>query len=227
MSVAPPTAASSTAARDLVVELEGGRSWRRRRAVEGAFRFGATGATLICDAVLAEPLRLSLGQLQLGAVDRGPASVSGMAGRFPVLRRLGPNAVVPRTEGIEGWLWTTTGGSGLTSLGDDDEAPNAALLFTKPLAQEQVARAFRPDFLEALAERSPLGEPAVLGLLFRAAEVNQAETVFRRFNLLRDVTDREVPPTLRRSLPTDRPADQRVESSDRAPATSVAPPGLG
>jgi hypothetical protein len=227
MSVAPPTPGVPSAASDLVIELEGGRSWRRRRAVEGAFRFGTWGATLECDAVLAEPLRLSLGQLQLGAVERGSARVSGTAGRFPVLRRLGPNAVVPRSEGIEGWLWTSTGGSGLTSLGDDDEAPNAALLFTKPLTSEQVGRAFRPDFLEALAERSPLGEPTVLGLLFRAAEVSRAENVFRRFNLLRDVTDREVPPTLRRSLPTDRPADQRIESAERAHATSVAPPGLG
>jgi hypothetical protein len=44
-------------------------------------------------------------------------------GRFPILRRLGPDRVVPRTEGIEGWLWTSTGGTALTALGGENEAP--------------------------------------------------------------------------------------------------------
>jgi hypothetical protein len=210
------------------VQLEGGRSWRRRRAVEGSFRFTVTGATLDCDAVLLEPLRLSLGQVQIGAIDPGPARPSGTAGRFPILRRLGPNAVVPRQEGFEGWLWTSIGYSALPSLGDEEDAPNAALLFTKPLAEDVVTRSFRPDYLEALMERSPLGVPSVLGLLFRVAETVKTENVFRRFGVLRPLTDREVPPTLRRSLPTDRSADQIVQvvESSRA-ATSVAPPGLG
>ena len=49
---------------------------------------------------------------------RARRSESGQVGRFPVLRRLGPTAVIPRTEGIEGWLWTSTGGTALTNLGE-------------------------------------------------------------------------------------------------------------
>ena len=77
---------------------------------------------------------------------------------------------IPRQEGIEGWLWTSTGGTGLTCLGDEDEAPNAALLFTKPLDEAPLRAAFEPEFVTALAARSPLGSPAVLGLLFRVAD---------------------------------------------------------
>jgi hypothetical protein len=228
MSSAPPPSTATAARREFVVELEGGGSWRRRRAAEGQFRFSGIGASLECDAILREPLRLSLGQLQLGAIDPGPARTGGNAGRFPILRRLGPNAIVPRQEGFEGWLWTSIGGSGMVSLGDEEDAPNAALLLTKPLAEETVSRVFRDDFLEELAERSPLGVPAVQGFVFRAAETLKTENVFRQFGLLKPLTDREVPPTLRRSLPTDRSADHtfRVDDSGRA-ANSVAPPGLG
>jgi hypothetical protein len=227
VSSAPPPSASTGIRREFVVELEGGRSWRKRSAAEGRFRFSGIGAVLECEAMLLEPLRLSLGQLQLGALDQGPARVGPNAGRFPVLRRLGPNAVVPRQEGIEGWLWTGSGGSGMVSLGDEEDAPNAALLFTKPLPEDTVTRCFRPDFLEELAERSPLGVPAVLGFVFRVGEVIKTETVFRQFGLLKPLTDREVPPTLRRSLPSDRSADHtvRVDPDARA-AHSVAPPGL-
>ena len=211
-----------------MLELEGGRSWRRRRAVDGALRLSSTGAVLECDAVLQYPLRLPLGQLQLGAIDPGPANPSGMEGRFPVLRRLGPETFVPQQEGIEGWLWTTIGGSGVTCLGDEDEAPNAALLFTVPLPEDVVMGAFQPDFLQVLAERSPLGAPAVRGLLFRVAETVKAERVFKQFGLLRQLSDRDVPPTLRRSLPTDRQADPIVRGGESArAATSVGPPGLG
>jgi hypothetical protein len=82
---------------------------------------------------------------------------------------------------------------------------------------------------QEIAARSPLGAPAIYGLLFRVAEPSKAETVFRQFGLLRPLTDREVPPTLRRALPTDRPADPGLASSgeDARASTSVAPPGLG
>ena len=36
--------------------------------------------------------------------------------------------MVAREQGIEGWLWTSTGGSAFTLIGD--EAPTGALLFT-------------------------------------------------------------------------------------------------
>ena len=228
MSVAPPRSSAPPAtAREFVVPLEGGRSLRRRRA-DGSLRFSGTGVVLECDAILHQPLRMSLAQLQLGAIDPGPARPSGHAGRFPVLRRLGPTSVAPRQEGVEGWLWTTIGGSAMVSVGDEEDAPNAALLLTKPLGEETVARVFQREVLEELAERSPLGAPVVLGFVFRAAETVKLENVYRQFGLLKPLTDREVPPTMRRALPGDHSADQRLEVDEHArAATSVAPPGLG
>jgi hypothetical protein len=185
------------------------------------------GAVFEHERLLREPLRLPLGVLALGLIDPGPARVSGQSGRFPILKRLSATAVVPRQEGIEGWLWTGIGGSALTTLGDEDDAPNAAILFTKPLGGE-VIDAFLPEAAEAIAQRSPLGAPAVSGLLFRVTEPSRAETAFRQYGLLRPLTDRVVPPTLRRSLPTDpRGHPARRAAGDSRAATSVAPPGMG
>jgi hypothetical protein len=174
--------------------------------------------------LLREPLKLTLGQLHLGNIDRGPGKVRGSGGRFPVLKRLSATTVVPREQGIEGWLWTSTGGSAFTLIGD--EAPTGALLFTTPLTSEQLKPVMHPAELEALAARSPLGEPAVHGFLFRAKEPTSAETAFRSYGLLRPLTDREVPPTMRRSLPTDRPADPAIGTPAAKPQSSVGPPGF-
>ncbi len=174
--------------------------------------------------MLVEPLKMPLGTLQIGIVEGGADNAQG---RFPVLRRLNATSVVPREHGIEGWLWTRSGGSAMTVLGDPEVAPNAALLFTKPLGEELLAP-FAPEALEDIAAGSPLGAPAVYGLLFRVRDLSRAENVFRQFALLRPLTDREVPPTFRRSLPGDRPADPRLLGGDEArEATSVAPPGMG
>jgi hypothetical protein len=223
-SSAPPPAPAG-AGREHVLALEAGRSWGRRRS-EDLLRLSPNGATIACERLLRAPLRLPLGQLQLGLVDRGAARTSGPAGRFAILRRLSPTAVLPREEGIEGWLWTSTGGSSLTALGDEDDAPNAALLFTKPLGPELLEGCMHAHALAALADHSPLGVPAVPGLIFRVADPGKAETAFRAYNLLRPLTDREVPPTMRRSLPTDRPADPGAGLGGNAPRGSVAPPGF-
>jgi len=185
------------------------------------------GATLAFDGTLRVELRIPLGTLQFGLVERGSARSGGVTGRFPILKRLSATAVVPRDHGVEGWLWTSLGGSALTVLGDAEDAPNAALLFTKPLGDDAVA-CFEPDAAQEIAARSPLGAPAIYGLLFRVTDAGKAETVFRQFGLLRPLTDREVPPTLRRSLPTDRSAGPVLDSpgEDRRALTSVAPPGL-
>ena len=183
------------------------------------------GATISFDGSLRTDLRTPLGTLQLGLIDRGSARSGGMTGRFAILKRLSATAVVPREQGIEGWLWTSLGGSALTVLGDPEDAPNAALLFTKPLGDDAVA-CFEPEAAQEIAARSPLGAPAIYGLLFRVTDTAKAETVFRQFGLLRPLTDREVPPTLRRSLPTDQSADPALHGGDDARAsTSVAPPG--
>jgi hypothetical protein len=220
MSSAPPPPGGG-AGRSVTIQFESGR-----RLAPDALRLSPAGATLEVDGLLREPLRLTLGQLQIGLVDRGPAKVKGQMGRFPILKRLSASAVLPREQGIEGWLWTSTGGSALTILGDEDDAPTGALMFTKPLTQEQLKPAMEAAAFQALAARSPLGEPAVLGFLFRVKEPATAETAFRSYGLLRPLTDREIPPTMRRSLPTDRPADPSLGSAANKPSSSVAPPGF-
>jgi hypothetical protein len=226
MSLPPPS--TSPGLREYVLELEAPRSWGRRSRTVDLLRLSAMGASITHERALQTTLRVPLGTLQLGLVDPGPAQPGGISGRFPILKRLSATAVVPREQGIEGWLWTSLNGSALTVLGDPEDAPNAALLFTKPLGDEAVD-CFVPEMAQEIAARSPLGAPAIYGLLFRVAEPSKAETVFRQFGLLRPLTDREVPPTLRRALPTDRPADPGLASSgeDARASTSVAPPGLG
>ena len=207
--------------------IEASRSWGRRRGGDGALRLSPLGAVLEHERVLQRPLHLPLGVLQLGLIDPGPANVGDQVGRFPVLKRLSATAIVPRHEGIEGWLWTSTGGSALTMLGDEDDAPNAAILFTKPLGGE-IIDAFVPQAAAEIARRSPLGAPAVSGLLFRVDQPSRAEIAFLQYGLLRPLTDREVPPTMRRTLPTDRSADPALATrTDARAATSVAPPGMG
>jgi hypothetical protein len=227
MSVPPPTTASpGVTVREHLIAFEPSRSWGRGRGHD-YMRLGPMGAVIEHGRLLERPLRLPLGALQLGLVDPGPAHVTGAAGRFPVLRRLGPTAVIPREEGIEGWLWTSTTGSALTILGDEEVAPNALLLFTTPQGGDAVD-CFAPRAAEAIASRSPLGAPAIYGLLFRVAEPLKTAETFRQYALVKPLTDREVPPTLRRSLPDDRPADARiVAGGDPRKTTSVAPPGMG
>jgi hypothetical protein len=227
MSLPPPNATESgSGLREYVLELEASRSRGRRRGATDVLRLSAMGASITYERALHTPLRLPLGMLQLGLVDPGSARPDGMTGRFPILKRISATAVIPREQGIEGWLWTSLGGSALTVLGDPEDAPTAALLFTKPLGDDAV-ECFEPEMAQEIAARSPLGAPAIYGLLFRVADPSKAEIVFRQFGLLRPLTDREVPPTLRRALPTDRPADPglAVGGEDARAATSVAPPG--
>ncbi len=211
--------------------LESSRGFRKARASEvDRLTLGSRGITIEHGTVLRAPLELPLALVKAAAIDPGPPKVSGMVGRFPVLRRLGPTTVIPRTEGIEGWLWTSTGGTALTNLGDDDEAPNAVLVFGKPLDEGLVRIAFDPEFLTEVAASSPLGVPAVIGLLFRVADTIAAGNGFRRWGFQDLITDREIPPVQRRHLPTDRPADPKTNSAgggaDPRAATSVAPPGF-
>jgi len=229
MSVPPPTSSFAPpgtgggAVREFAIPLEADSAWKRRRAGADVLRVSPLGATLEHDRMLREPLKLALGMLQIGVIEIGSDSAQS---RFPVLRRLSATAIVPREHGVEGWLWTRAGGSAMTFVGNHDAAPNAALLFTKPLTDEHL-RAFAPDALEDIAARSPLGSPTVHGLLLRVTDTTRAEATFRQFGILRPLTDREVPPTLRRSLPTDRSPDPHLAVDPHArAATSVAPPGM-
>jgi hypothetical protein len=237
MSVPPPSAPlpSATSAaeelvdrrREIVLELEGPRGWRNLSTREAGFiRLLGSEVTFVRPGVLLDPLTIPGGLIKIAAVDRGRSDADH--GRFVVLRRLPSNAVVPREQGIDGWLWTSRQGSGIPTLSEGaEDVPNLALMFTKPLAEDVVTRHFSPDYVKALAERSPLGKPSILGLLCVVAQPWTAEEAFRQFGVMVPLTDREVPPTMRRHLPDDKPASPTLIRSDESrAATSVAPPGF-
>ena len=226
--VAPAEPEAPTPARhEHLLELEaGGKGWKRRRAVD-YLKISPAGMELHHGGMLREPLSLPLGAISVAAAEPGAARALPLEGRFPILRRIAGTKVVPREEGVEGWLWTTSGGSAFLSLCEEDEAPNAALVFTHPLGEDLLTRTFEPEYVATVAARSPLGSPAVYGLLMRVNDVLHAQNTFRKFNIANPLTDKEVPPTLRRALPTDVSADPTVRFNNDARAShSVAPPGL-
>ena len=185
------------------------------------------GEVIVRHGSLLAPLRFAPGSIAVATIDHGPASVGKdtARGRFPVLHQIAVNRVVPREEGIEGWLWTNVDGSAFLVLGD--EAPNLAFVFSPPLAAERLEGVLPGDKLAEVAKRSPLGQPALFGLLLRAEDHDQLARGFERYGFRTVLTDREVPPTQRRHLPDDKPANPSLGavSQDRA-KTSVAPPGL-
>ena len=129
--------------REITLELRAGRGWRRRA---GLLRLHGAELTLEHPDVLREPLVLPGGRIDLAAVDRGAHGRDAEHGRFPVLQRLGPNAVVPFEQGIQSWLWTSRSGSALPTVAEAADAPpNLVLLFAKPLDDEEVARCSSPD----------------------------------------------------------------------------------
>ena len=210
-----------------LLELEAPRSWKRRRSTVDFLKLSPAGMELVHGGVLRLPLAMPLGAIAVAIAEPGSARPLPAEGRFPILRRLASSAIVPREEGVEGWLWTSIGGSAFPSLCEDDEAPNGALVFAHPLGEDVVNRCFEPAFVAALAARSPLGAPAVYGLLMRFGDTLRAQNTFRKFNVDNPLTDKEVAPTLRRALPTDVSADPTVRFSEGARASrSVAPPGL-
>ena len=170
-------------------------------------------------------LRFAPGAVAVATIDPGPAQVGkdSDTGRFPILHKLSTGRTVPREEGIEGWVWTSRDGGALTSLCGDD-APNVALLFIPPLAGAAVSEAFDPAALEEIAKRSPLGEPALFGLLLRVASPEAARVQFERLGVLGAVTDRELPPTQRRHLPGDKPANPTVRGVQAGGTESSKPP---
>ena len=229
MPSVPPPSSSPQRRREIVLDLEASKKGLRGRlggGSRGYVRLHGAEITLFEPAAMERPLTLAAGYLTLAAVDRGASERGADHGRFVILRRMGPTQVLPREHGIEGWLWTARQGSALPALVDDG-APNVALLFTKPLDEDTVGGHFRPAWVRALADRSPLGTPAIPGLLVAVESAWAAEDAFRQFGVLNPLTDREVPPTMRRHLPGDRPADPLVRATEDVPArTSIAPPGL-
>jgi len=214
-----------------VLDLDAGKQgWRRRRGGGGSsaddtIRLVGTEVVFSHAGLLQRPLTIPAGLLTVATVDRGRSKQDGADfGRFPLLHRMGRGTVVPVEEGVAGWLWTSRSGSALLSLGD--AVPNLALVFVKPLDEALVAETFRPAALATLAERSPLGVPAVVGLLARVADASLAERAFSELGLDQPLTDREVSPSQRRHLPDDRAANPSVSPGDHGRGgTSVPPPG--
>lgn len=228
MGSAPPPARR----REILLRLESGeRTWRRRLAGGGgspddSIRLIGTEIVFSHAGVLQAPLTIPAGLVAVASVDRGREGVGDDA-RFPVLHRMAgsASAVIPFEEGVEGWLWTSEAGSALPALGQG--VPNLALVFVKPLDEAEAAESFRPAAITALAERSPLGVPAVLGLLARVADLTAAEQAFAELGVDRPLTDREVAPSQRRHRPTDKAANPAIRmgepEGDRT--SSVPPPG--
>jgi len=224
-----PTPEPVRAGAELVLMLDEGRGRRLSARNEGdRLRLSADGITIEYGRMLRAPLNLPLGVVKIAAVDPGPATPGEEEGRFAILRRLHGRTVIPRREGIEGWLWTRAGGTAMTNLTDGGSAPNVALVFTRPLDADKLRESFDPEFVSALAARSPLGHPTVLGVLLRVISPTSADSGFRRWGFQALLTDKEVPPTQRRHLPTDTPADPTLHgggSDARRATTSIAPPG--
>jgi hypothetical protein len=234
MSQPPPESSESERQRrpPTVIELEAPGGFKRLLGGRGENRVSISGADIWIEhsTKLRAPLRIPPALVSAAAVDPGPAAPPrGEAiGRFPVLRHLGPGRVLPREEGIEGWAWTSSGGSAFTIIGDEDVAPNLLFVFLTPLQGETLQESLEPKFLEEVGKRSPLGEPAMFGVMLRLTQVEPARAVLNRIGLLNDLTDREIAPAQRRHLPTDKPANPNYSPSDeRRARTSVPPPGVG
>lgn len=196
------------------------------RAAKDFITVTTSAITLQHGHYLKQPLVLPLRIIAVAAVDYGSTSQSSSA-RFAVLRRLSDSAVIPFEEGIEGWLWTKASGSVLPVIAAD-EAPNVALILAHRLREGVVRSVFAEEFIQAMARHSPLGVPTVSGLLLGVVDVLTVERAFVKLGLESLLTDREIPPPLRRSLLTDKSADLQVRiPSGRSLDGSVPPPGLG
>jgi hypothetical protein len=227
-SSAPPPGSPPPRAprRELQFDLAAGGGLKKLLGGRGRSRIVLTPEEIVIEHgdSLRGPLRFAPGAVTLASVDPGRASAGkGPAmGRFPILHRLGPSQVVPRDLGIMGWLWTSTDGSAFTVLGSD--APNVALIFSPPLTGRVVEEAFEPAVLDDLAKRAPLGEPALFGLLLRAEQPDKLREALDRYGLLREVTDREVPPVQRRHLPDDKEANPSIAIGETSREDTSMPP---
>ena len=109
-SAPPPTTGppgGAAARHEHMIELEASKSWKRKRTVD-YLKLSPLGLEIHHGGVLLTPLTMPLGAIALACTESGPSRPMAGEGRFPVLRRISSNAVVPREEGVEGWLWTAS-----------------------------------------------------------------------------------------------------------------------
>lgn len=230
-SAPPPSEEAAPLKRVITLTLdqpEGRGAWRKRRgaAADRFIRLAGSEITFEHPSALRSALTVPAGLVAIASVDRGRSDGGGLEGRFAILRRMSATAVLPQSDGVEGWLWTSSSGSALPMLGDG--TPNLALVFIKPLEEDLVEGVFQPEFLAALAQHSPLGVPTIFGLLARVTDPMAAEGPFELLGATGPLTDREVAPAQRRHLPSDVAANPTFElGEDRRRETSVPPPGLG
>ena len=198
-------------------------------APKGEHQLTLTPTEIIVEhGMLEAPLRFAPGSVAVASIDHGPGNLGKEhgRGRFPVLHRLAANRVVPREQGIEGWVWTNQESSAFTVL--TDEAPNVAFVFSPPIAAERLEGVFTDDAArrgrQALAAR-----PA--GAVRPAAALGVAHGARPRFRALR-LPDARSPTARSRprsvaTCPTTSPPTPRSAPSRRDRAkTSVPPPGV-
>ena len=207
MSSPPPAAPS--AGRTLTITFSGSPARSRRPPLSPA------GASLKVNGLLREPLRLTLGQLQISLVERGAAKIRGTAGRFPVLKRLSATSVVPAQQE---WRLALDDHGRLRADHPRRRGRRRRRVLFPPLT----ASGWRPRWSQGAWRRWPptrrSASRAILGVLFRVAEPSSASSGFHQYGLS-PLADREVPPTLRRSLP---PIARGPYSRIRATRTSYS-----
>ena len=216
MSVPPPTSAPPATAPELVLALEAPRGWRRpRTSGTDRLRLHAAGVSLEHGRVLFAPLELPLGAVKIATVDPGPARAGADMGRFPVLRSLGPGNGDPAQRGDRGLAVDRQRRQRARHPGRGGRGAERRAAVRQAARRTGLRACFDADFVTALAARSPLGNPTLHGVLFRVASALDAERAFRRWGFQSVLTDKDVPPTLRRHLPTDVPADPIVPGDRR------------
>ena len=100
----PGTGAASTSYRhEHMIELEPSKTWKRKRAVD-YLKFSPLGLEIHHAGVLLTPLKMPLGAIAVACTETGASRPMSGEGRFPILKRISASAIVPREEGVEGWL---------------------------------------------------------------------------------------------------------------------------
>ena len=207
-----------------MIELEAGGSPGSASAPSTTSSSARSGMELHHGGVLRHPLTMPLGAIALAAHRVRPGAPDGRRGSLPRPAPHQLHAVVPREQGVEGWLWTAArrlrvparcatrtrrptsrSCSPIRSARTPSTAasPGVRAGARRPLGARQPGR-LRP------ADARP--RRAAGGAHLHASSASPSRSPTRRS-----------PPTLRRALPTDVSADPTVRSRT-APARRTRSP---